>query len=580
MKEALSQQTQNRRAKLIFIFLLVLLSTLILRLYYIQIYMHSEITKMADDTHYRKVIIYPKRGMILDRTGSILAMSIETYSVGLLKNKFTGYDRLGKLADILECNKNELKNKIDSKKSFLYIAKKISRSKARKLRQWIKDYDILGLQIEEDEIRFYPNDTEGKQLLGSVRKDNIGNEGLEKIYEAVLKGKPKSFLVERKRMMQPVKLDQDVNIKNSSSIMLTIDKNIQHFADVALQKACEKTQAKGAMCIVMNPITCEILAMVMKPDYDSVALEKTNMPDAEDILDTRRIKAVTDYYEPGSTFKIILFSTAFNEGLIFPFTGEQFYCEQGKYGVSNKIIHDWKSFGWLTTEEVLINSSNIGCTKISERLSNETFYKYIKNFGFGEKTELNFPGESGGFLVDLAYWTRLRKSQIAFGQGIGVTALQMITAVSAVANGGNLRKPTIVKAYLDEDGKIEDQFSPTIIRRVMSEKTSEMLTKLMTTVVQDGTGRGAKVEGYNIAGKTGTAQKAINGVYPPNKYIISFIGFAPVEQPKFIIYVVIDEPIGIKMSGGKDVAPVFREIALRLFSYYHIPPSFETPDEI
>jgi len=576
MKHVISPDSQNKRINLLLAFLWLLFLVIIFRLYYIQIKLHPQIAKKADRVHYKKVRVYPKRGMILERNGNVLAISIETYTVSIFPDIFNGFDRVDELAGILGCSPKYLEDRLDTDANYVRVARKINKKRARRVRQWLKEKKIAGLRIEEDEKRFYPNSFEGKHILGSVRRDNVGNEGIEKYFDDTLRGEPEEYYVERKKIMQPLRLVQFEDFRNSTSIMLTIDENIQHFVEVALDRAYRETGAKSCVGIVMNPFSGEILAMAVKPDYDPSRLGSIESEEGMRILDSRRIKSITDYYEPGSTFKIILFSSAIDSGIIDPESEETIFCEQGSYRVADRIIHDYLPFGYLTIKDILVKSSNIGCTKIAERLGDEQFYNYIKKFGFGEKTDIDLPGESPGSLADLEDWDVVKRSQISFGQGIGVTAIQMITAVSAVANGGFLRKPTLIKAVIDENGKVEDQIYPKFIRRVISQKTAESISNMLTLAVDEGTGKNARIPGYRIAGKTGTAQKYIKGQgYSNEKLIVSFIGFAPAENPKFIIYVVIDEPGGKEPSGGKDAAPVFREIALRLLSYYRILPSEE-----
>jgi cell division protein FtsI (penicillin-binding protein 3) len=576
MKKVMPRNSLQKRVNFILIFILILFSILIFRLYYIQIDLHPKIEKKADRVHYKTVTAYPKRGTIFDRNGEVLAMSIETYLVSIFRDNFTGFDKLSELSSILECPLNEIKTKLDTKKNYVCIATQVSKKKARILRNWIRDKNIQGMQIEEDEKRLYPNGFEAKHLIGSVRKDNVGNEGLEKYYNDNLVGEPREYYVERKKIMQPVKLEQFDNPMNSTSIVLTIDNNIQHFVEVALEEAYQRTNAKNCLGIVMNPFTGEILAMAMKPEYDETTLTNFNNNQAQEILDSRRIKLITDIYEPGSTFKVILYSSVIELGLLDPWSNEQIFCENGSYRVRDRTIHDYHSYGWLSVRDVLVKSSNIGCAKISQRLSHEEFHEFIKKFGFGDKTDINIPGEMAGYVTDLKAWSDVKHSQVAFGQGVGITPIQMITAVSAVANGGFLRKPTVIKAILDNGEENNTQYNPKVVRRVISQKTAEEVTNIMIEVVERGTGKATKIPGYHIAGKTGTAQKYIKNVgYSPDKYVSSFIGFAPAEYPKFVIYIIVDEPVSLESTGGRDAAPVFREIAMRLLSYYRVTPSPE-----
>jgi cell division protein FtsI (penicillin-binding protein 3) len=353
-------------------------------------------------------------------------------------------------------------------------------------------------------------------------------------------------------------------VSGSRSVVLAIDEVIQFFAEHHLKKQVAKHQAESGVAIVMNPNTGELYAIANVPQYNpnNYSAYKRNR---------RRNRAVSDSYEPGSIFKPIVAAASIDAGVARP--QDTFFCENGKFKVGNKTVGEAVNhkYGWLTLQNIIAKSSNIGSIKIARQLGKQSYYDYIRKFGFGQKTGIELPGEAGGLLKELSAWNPLSLASISFGQEIGVTPLQMTNAISAIANGGTLMVPRITRAIL-KDGQIEKRFEPKAVRRVISIQSSRQVIDILKHAVKDGTGKNAAVKGYEVAGKTGTAQKydAKTGRYSKTAYVSSFIGFAPADAAKVAILVMIDNPKGVHY-GGSVAAPVFSNIARETLRYLNVP---------
>jgi len=344
--------------------------------------------------------------------------------------------------------------------------------------------------------------------------------------------------------------------------VLTIDSAIQHIVETALADAAQKHTPKSITGIVIRPRTGEILAMASLPDYDPNNLNT--------VTTNTRNRVISDIVEPGSTFKIVVVSGALNNGVVK--LTDEFDCEHGHFAFAGRVLHDHEAFGTLTTESIITKSSNIGAAKIGIKLGEQTLYDYAWDYGFGQLTGIPLPGEARGILYPVKYWSKVSIAQIPMGHGVAVTRLQMAMAMAAIANNGLLMRPMIVSRLQDRDGRVIEQYEPQSVRQVVRPETSrEMVTALKTVVSKEGTSPEAAMKNYVVAGKTGTAQKVENGTYASGKYISSFIGFFPADNPELCIAVVMDEPKE-GYYGGKVCGPVFREIAERCASYLNIPP--------
>jgi cell division protein FtsI/penicillin-binding protein 2 len=361
--------------------------------------------------------------------------------------------------------------------------------------------------------------------------------------------------------------DEDVQPRDGLNVVLTIDAAIQHNLEAVLADAVQKHTPRSITGIIVRPGTGEILAMASLPNYDP------NKPDT--ISPGARNRVITDVMEPGSTFKIVVVSGALNDGVVR--LNDTFDCEHGHFAFAGKVLHDHEAFGTLTTGGIVTKSSNIGAAKIGIRLGEQNLYHYVWDFGFGQPTGVLLPGEVGGILHPVKDWSKVSIAQIPMGQGVAVTRLQMVMAMAALANDGWLMRPMLVSRLEDRNGNVVQKYEPKRVRQVVSEATGKLMVDILKTVVSpEGTAPGAAMKNYVAAGKTGTAQKAENGVYAPGKYVASFIGFFPVDNPQVCISIVMDEPKE-GYYGGQVCGPVFKEIAELCASYLNIPPDSPAP---
>ncbi len=495
-----------------------------------------------------------ERGFILDRNGDKLALSIETYSIyarpAEVENKLETSKRL---SAILGIDYREILNQLNRKRPFVWIKRQVDLSKIHN----IEGLSIKGVYLEKEFRRYYPFHHLASHILGFVGIDNKGLEGIEYYFDSYLNPKR----IDKK------KIDL-IGQSRGYSVVLTIDRYIQGVVEEALEKALKDTGAKLVTAIVMRPSTGEILALANKPDFDPNYFKKFPK-------NYIRNRAITDSFEPGSTFKIFIASLLLDRNLISP--SDRFVCK-GYIKIGNTTIHDTAKHGIIDFREVLQKSCNVGMILSVDRIDDNELYKGLRNFGFGTPTGINLAGESSGILRTPNRWSRISKYEIAIGQEVAVTSLQLITAGSAIANNGVLMQPRIIKKLENPDGTVLKEFKPLKIRRVIRKETAENLLKILTGVLtKEGTGYKARIEGYNIAGKTGTAQIADvkNGGYLENQFYASFIGFVPVPNPEIAVLVTIDRPKGEKY-GGQTAAPVFKYIVERIAPYLNILPNNST----
>jgi cell division protein FtsI (penicillin-binding protein 3) len=451
--------------------------------------------------------------------------------------------------------------KILEPKNFCWLARRISPDQAAN----VENAEIEGIFLVKEPKRFYPNGQLAAHLLGFVGADANGLEGLENKYDDILKGKPEKLAWARdakgKKIFMRVGNDE-AKRDESVNLVLTIDSRIQYLVETHLKEAVLSKGAKGGIAIVMDPKTGEILAMANETGFNPNNINGLTP-------EKWRNRAVTDYFDPGSTFKPFLVAGALEEKTIKE--SEKFYCEEGSYTVANRVIHEANKqrHGQLSVRDILKYSSNIGSVKIAQKMGKEKFYQYIDNFGFGNKTGIDLPGESPGMVRPVKNWTKVDAATIAFGQGVSVTAIQMITAMSAIANGGVLMKPYILRSVTDKNNIPIRIYSPTVVRKVVSTDTAKRLTIMLTEVVgsADGTGKNANIVNVSVAGKTGTSQKFdfSRNVYSSEKVRTSFMGFFPADNPQVAIMVILDEPQRDKW-GGVAAAPVFKSIGEQILN--------------
>jgi cell division protein FtsI (penicillin-binding protein 3) len=529
---------------------------------YVQVFRGSWLSQKAAGQYEVSYKSAGKRGTIFDRNLREMAVSIDVESIAAHPTQIENPKKVARsLSKILKMNRRALAKKLYSKRKFVWIKRKVTPKEA----EAVKKLDISGLDFIPEHKRFYPNKTLAAQLIGFTDIDDHGLEGLEFYYNDILSGSVVEYTVLRDACGRGFEAESPAGSATSGkNLVLTIDSTIQYIAEKALAESVKAFSAKSGMAVVMNPRTGALLAMAQVPLFNPNALNGYNRK-------VWRNRIITDAYEPGSTMKIFSAAAAIESGSCSP--SSIFYCENGAYRIGNHIIHDSHEHGWLSLQQIIKYSSNIGAVKFSAITGPKYLFGTLKKFGFGEKTGIDCPGETAGSLAPYQRWTTVDAGTISFGQGVSVSALQLITAISAVANKGILMKPYAVQAITDYHGRLVKSFSPKIVRRVISEKTAGTLTRIMQTVITEGgTGVNAALDGYSVCGKTGTAQKIDeNGRYSNEKYIASFVGFAPVEAPKIAVLVVVDEPQK-EHYGSAVAAPAFKMIAQKTLDYMNISP--------
>lgn len=557
------------KARLLFIssLLLIFAISLIVRLADLQIIQHESLLAKSEKQSQRILKTHFGRGTIFDRNGNELATNLEVESVYVVPQEVRDRKYTSRvLASTLNKNYNRIYKEISSKKQFAWIKRKVPADEIMHL----KKLALSGVRFRSEQKRFYPKRELAANVIGFVGTDDLGLAGIEHTYQKKLKGIVYSQLIEQDgkgRNIQGLSRLSRTSLGNFD-LMLTLDEVIQFTTEYHLKKQVAKYNADSGMAVVMDPYSGEIYAMANVPQFNP---NNFNAFSSE----TWKNNAVVSSYEPGSIFKPIVAAAALDKGISQPH--DKFFCENGSYKVGKNIIGEAANhkYGSLTLKEIIAKSSNIGAIKIAQKLGKDSFYEYIQKFGFGEKSGIRLPGVSSGLLGKKESWTDYSLASVSFGHEIAVTPLQMVAALSAIANGGILMEPHITKALM-RDGKIIEQIKPKKIRRVISQKTSRKMMEILKSVVKNGTGKKAAVEGFDVAGKTGTAQKYIAETrsYSKTEFISSFIGYAPADAPRLVILVMIDNPKGIHW-GGVVAAPVFREIAKKSLRYLNVPSSKE-----
>ncbi|MCG6972803.1 MAG: penicillin-binding protein 2 [Desulfobacterales bacterium] len=529
---------------------------------YVQVFRGSWLSQKAADQYEISYKSAGKRGTIFDRNLREMAVSIDVESIAAHPKQIESPKIVARsLSKILRMNRKVLAKKLYPKRKFVWIKRKVTPKEA----EAVKKLDISGLDFIPEHKRFYPNKTLAAQLIGFTDIDDHGLEGLEFYYNDILSGSVVEYKVLRDARGRRFEAESPAGSATSGkNLVLTIDSTIQYIAEKALAESVNAFSAKSGMAVVMDPRTGALLAMAQVPMFNPNALNGYNRK-------VWRNRIITDPYEPGSTMKIFSAAAAVESGSCS--SSSIFYCENGAYRIGNHIIHDSHEHGWLSLQQIIKYSSNIGTVKFSAVTGPKYLFDTLRKFGFGEKTGIDCPGETAGSLSPYQRWTTVDAGTISFGQGISVSALQLITAISAVANKGILMKPYAVQAVTDYHGRLIKSFAPKIVRRVISEKTAGTLTRIMKTVITEGgTGVNAALDGYSVCGKTGTAQKIDeNGRYSNEKFIASFVGFAPVAAPKIAVLVVVDEPQK-EHFGSAVAAPAFKTIAQKTLDYMNISP--------
>jgi len=558
----------RRRSKAVFLVFFAFLILCIARLFFIQFFRSKYLADIAKKQHNLFVELEPRRGTIYDAKFRPQAVNVAVDSLYAVPSEIPEKNKdtvIRQLQPILGLDCAYLKDRLYRKKSFIWVARKITPQQTEAIRK----LNIKGLYFIKESKRCYPNGYLASHALGFSGLDNVGLEGIELYYNRYLKGESGWAMFLRDARQNKLDIWKKMVLpKDGCDVVLTIDEVIQYIAERELEKAFKTYHAKGASIVVMDPHTGAILAMANRPAFDLNEYMNANK-------DCRRNRAICDLFEPGSVFKIVTASAALEENKVQE--TDKFFCENGSYKVASHILHDHRAHGWLTFREVIEQSSNIGTTKVAQILGPNIVYQYVKSFGFGRKLGVDMPGEISGMIKEPRFWSKISIGAVPIGQEVGVTALQLASAVSVVANGGQLMKPYIVSEIRDKFGEPIKQFPAVMLHKVISLDTANRVKKILEGAVENGTGKLAKVSGFTAAGKTGTAQKIEpNGAYSHNKFIASFIGFVPVEDPALAIAVVLDEPRPYYF-GGVVAAPVFKNVANDALRYLQVTPS---PQEV
>ena len=536
----------------------------------LSIWPDGRLTRLADRQHSSAVDLAPKRGTIFDRRGNILAQSVEVDSIYAEPRRLKSMARpdrkklIASLSRALEMPERTLGERLDSDRGFVWLKRRVSPETAKA----VASLSIEGIGSVRESKRFYPNVELAGHVLGFSGLDSEGLEGLERGYDDILKSDAKRYERPRDARGRGYSNPSDNGIfvgeeETGQELLLTIDQQIQFMAEDALRRGVESSKAAGGFVVVQDPRTGEILAMAGSPGYNPNAFWKSTP-------DRWRNRAVTDVFEPGSTLKPVLIAAALDARVLK--REDIFFCENGSFDVADLTIRDSKKHGWLDVPKILQVSSNIGMIKIGRLLGKDGYLDALQTFGFDAKSGIDLPGEAKGLVPPRNRWTGVTLASASFGHNVGVTGLQLTAAISAIANGGVLMKPYVVRRVLGPDGSVVRDVDPVEVRRVVRESVADQVAEMMELVITpEGTGAAAALPDYRVAGKTGTAQKvdAIAGGYSDAR-IASFVGFAPVSDPRLTILVVVDEP-KTSVYGGVVAAPVFREIADGALRYLGVP---------
>jgi cell division protein FtsI (penicillin-binding protein 3) len=532
------------------------------RVGYLQLYRHSDYLNRAMRQQRRTIEITPRRGVIFDRNMRPQAISVPVQSAFAVPTEVKDTALAARLlAGVLDMSAQEVREKLESGATFVWLKRKLTAPKS----EAVQSLNLKGVYLQEENQRFYPKRDMASHVLGFVDVDEKGLGGIEHEYDDLIRGKPEKIVVmadARQRWFDGGEVQRD----RGTNVVLTIDEKIQYVAERELAAVIAKFHAPAGSVIVQDPNSGAILAMANWPKFNPNAAFETGN-------ESRRNRAISEIYEPGSTFKLVTLAAAFDQGLIR--ADEVFDCENGAVTVAGHLIHDHKKYGLLTVADVLANSSDVGAIKIALRLGSAKFYDYIRAFGFGTPTGVDLPGESRGLLRRLEHWGSYSIASVSMGQEVGVTPLQMITAVSAVANGGFLYRPHVVQE-MRRGAELVPLDGPSGIvepKRIVRPETAAIMRRLMEGVIIHGTGKAARLDGWTAAGKTGTAQKIDpdTGRYSRTAVIASFTGFAPINNPAVTILVSIDSPAGYPHDGATVSAPVFKRIAEQILPYLDVP---------
>jgi len=549
------------------------------RLVRLQVCEHDEYSELAAEKHVIKQVIYARRGTIQDVNQEMLADNEPIQTVvadgKLISDTHADPAALAEiLAEPLQMDAADLARKLDTDRRYVIIKKRVTEVQANIISKRLAVRSLRGIFFEPDSTRIYPNGKMLCHVVGFMNSDHKGVQGIEGVMDDYLRGHDGFRFTERDRTGKEIVpyRAQERGARDGCNVRLTVDMAIQNIVENELDAACAQFKPKMATVIIMRPNTGEILAMANRPNFD---LNEVGDGEPEQMKNC----AILNIVEPGSTFKIVTAAAALNEGVVKP--ESLIFCENGKFMFCGKPLHDHHGYGDLSVNDILMKSSNIGAAKLALKLGDQRFYEYIRRFGFGERTGVNLPGEIGGIIHPPHKWAKIDISRIAMGQSVGVTPLQAVAAMSVVANGGRLMMPQIIHDVVDDQGASIATYPPVEIRRVISEQTAKEVREALKNVVSEhGTAVLAKVSGFQVAGKTGTAQKMDpKGGYMQGKYVVSFLGFLPADNPEFVCLVMLDDAktTAELNYGGQVAAPIFSRIAEKTARYMNLQPQVEEP---
>ncbi len=513
----------------------------------------ADLTDLARQQHQEQIHVAAQRGAILDRRGDTLASSVERPSIFVRPRRVTDPVRAQQgLPAALDLRPATVAAKLSSPAPFVWVKRAVTPSEL----DAVQTLGIDGIGEVTEARRFYPHGSAAAQILGSAGTDMKGLDGVELYYERDLRPLPRTLSIERDARGREIRTEgvEDPRVLDGATVQLTLDTDLQILTEHALEQGVREAGARAGTAIVLDPWTGEVLALANSPTFNPNERSTVN-------VSRRRNPAVSDFYEPGSTFKAFVVAAAIEHGLVRP--DEMLFCEHGKMPVGKWVIHDHDPYGWLSVTEVIQFSSNIGAAKIGERLGSTRLHAFLSALGLGRPTGVDLPAEAGGILRPVGALSRIALMTTSFGQGVAVTPIQMAQAYAAIANGGLLIKPYVGMRAVSADGHTLWERQPTVVRRVMRPETARTVTAMLEKVTENGgTGTRARLDGVRIAGKTGTAQKVEpgSGRYSRTGRIASFVGFLPAEAPRFVILVLVDEPTTASY-GGIVAAPIFRTIA-------------------
>ncbi|NQV37877.1 MAG: transpeptidase family protein [Candidatus Marinimicrobia bacterium] len=504
------------------------------------------------------------RGNIFDRNNTSLTRNIIHYSIGAHPSGIRDKEAIAvKVSEVTGRDSEYYMKKLKSGKSFVYLERNLRKDVYNTLD--LKKTD--GIIVERNSRRNYPHDNVGAQIIGLVDVDDHGVTGLEKDYDKTLLGTPGWIVKQRngKGQLNPKTGFPSKHPVDGANIQTTLDLEYQSILQDELANAVKSFDATSATGVIIDPQTGNILAISSVPDFDPN--NSSQYP-----TENQKIRAITDQFEPGSTYKIVAATAALDLNTVT--ADQEFNCEYGGYTLKDVRINDHEEYGLLTVVQIIQHSSNVGIIKIAETIGKNSFYRYCRDFGFGSNTNINLTGEVNGTLRKVDDWSDISLAELSMGHEIGVTALQLAVAYSAIANGGYLLRPRLVHQIVDQNGQIVYRETPEVIRKIASPQVMESVKSMLVKVVESGTGGNAQIMGWSVAGKTGTAQKFIDGKYSNSKFVSNFVGFFPAENPQVLGVIIIDEPRYGKHWGGEGAAPVFRRVMQRIIN---MDDNLETP---